>query len=229
MYSFPFVATFAVRFNHPNQMDVDCWPGYGPAGPHTRLPADKYHPLRKRRTDGPEREGAVASVGRFQGMPNGMLLKSTRGQCTCPGPKCFNYKNEISQNCCADIFDIAGCPRTLGIVGQTMRNAWQLHEPSVCPQGKQKKRRENSRKEAHVDWVLVLIFWLLTIPIPGLIGPKSSQSYHRQFECKARHGGLGFQMEGLFAELLTPSSTWYLPIHALNLHGIFDSPLQIIL
>lgn len=152
MYSFPFVATFAVRFNHPNQMDVDCWPGYGPAGPHTRLPADKYHPLRKRRTDGPEREGAVASVGRFQGMPNGMLLKSTRGQCTCPGPKCFNYKNEISQNCCADIFDIAGCPRTLGIVGQTMRNAWQLHEPSVCPRGKQKKQ-PGKQPEGSACWL----------------------------------------------------------------------------
>lgn len=177
MYSFPFVATFAVRFNHPNQMDVDCWPGYGPAGPHTRLPADKYHPLRKRRTDGPEREGAVASVGRFQGMPNGMLLKSTRGQCTCPGPKCFNYKNEISQNCCADIFDIAGCPRTLGIVGQTMRNAWQLHEPSVCPQGKQKKAAgktagrkrmltESSSSSSFSDSLLS--------PFPDLSGPKAA-------------------------------------------------------
>ncbi|XP_032577132.1 uncharacterized protein LOC116801467 [Drosophila sechellia] len=172
----PDSATFAVPFNHPNQMDVDCWPGYGPAGPHTRLPADKYHP-RKRRADGPEREGAVASVGRFQGMPNGMLLKSTRGQCTCPGPKCFNYKNEISQNCCADIFDIAGCPRTLGIVGQTMRIAWHLHEPSVCPRGKQKKAggktagrkrmlTESSSSSSFSDSLLS--------PFP--FGPKSSQS-----------------------------------------------------
>jgi len=41
----------------PNQMAVDCWPGYGQAGPHTRLPADKYHPLRKRRADGARKRG----------------------------------------------------------------------------------------------------------------------------------------------------------------------------